>query len=109
MALPWITLLTILPAVGALATVLCNRQEQLARRLALAFSFVTLAGIIAMIFHFDGHSGALQFEERYAWVPALHIDYRVGVDGLSLAMLLLSGIERIVATTRHICVKLQQK
>jgi NADH-quinone oxidoreductase subunit M len=41
---------------------------------------------------FDAGSGAMQFEERHAWIPALHVDYRVAVDGVSILMVLLSSI-----------------
>ncbi len=41
---------------------------------------------------FDSASGDLQFQERHAWIPTLGVDYRVGVDGLGLLMLLLSAI-----------------
>jgi NADH-quinone oxidoreductase subunit M len=42
--------------------------------------------------HFDAASGGLQFQERHSWVPALGAEYRVGVDGLGILMLLLTSI-----------------
>ena len=46
-----------------------------------------------MLWHrFDSASGGLQFQERHAWIPALGVEYRVGVDGLGLLMVLLSAI-----------------
>ena len=40
---------------------------------------------------FDPASGGLQFEEMRAWIPSLGVQYHVGVDGLGLLMLMLSG------------------
>jgi NADH-quinone oxidoreductase subunit M len=42
--------------------------------------------------HFDPASGGLQFQERHSWIPALGAEYRVGVDGLGILMLLLTSI-----------------
>jgi NADH-quinone oxidoreductase subunit M len=42
--------------------------------------------------YFDSASGDLQFHERHRWIPALGVEYRVGVDGLGLLMVLLSAI-----------------
>ncbi len=90
---PWITVLTALPIAGALALLAIGGQNNdLARRLALAFSLAALALTILLWFHFDSASGTLQFQERHSWIPTLGVEYRVGIDGLGLLMLLLSSI-----------------
>jgi len=90
---PSITVLTALPVAGALAlTAIGTRDKRLTRWLALAFSLAALLLTLLLWHRFDPASGVLQFQERYAWVPTLNVEYRVGIDGLGLLMLLLSAI-----------------
>jgi NADH-quinone oxidoreductase subunit M len=92
-ALPWISVITVLPAVGALVLLMLGgRSSNLARWVALGFSFAALLMTLILWFHFDAGSGAMQFQERHAWIPALGVEYRVAVDGLGLLMLLLTAI-----------------
>ncbi|WP_179487266.1 NADH-quinone oxidoreductase subunit M [Granulicella arctica] len=90
---PWITTLTAIPVVGALLLlVIGERNKNLVRWLAIVFSFAALLLTLILWRHFDSASGSLQFQERYHWIPALSIEYHVGIDGLGLLMLLLSSI-----------------
>jgi NADH-quinone oxidoreductase subunit M len=88
-----ITILTLVPLIGGIVVVgLDDERKQLARRLSLAFSLGALALVLLIWLWFDSSSGALQFEERHAWIPKLAVDYHVAIDGLSLLMLLLAAI-----------------
>lgn len=90
---PWITLLTAVPIVGALVVLaLGERNKNLVRWSALAFSFFAFALTLMLWCHFDRASGALQLQERYNWISILGAEYHVGIDGLGLLMLLLSSI-----------------
>lgn len=90
---PIITALTLAPIIGGLLLVgLSDQQARLGRALALLFSFVPLALILLIWSEFDNTATELQFVERYAWIPSLGIEYYVGLDGLSLMMLLLAAI-----------------
>ena len=92
-AFPIVTVLTALPVAGAvLVLALGQRNKNLVRLSGLAFSFAALALTLILWFHFDRTSGSLQFQERYDWIPALNVQYHVGIDGLGLLMLLLSAI-----------------
>ena len=92
-ALPLLTLLTFLPFIGALMVVgLAQEKKQLARWLSLGFSLGALALALLLWHRFDSASGDLQFQERHSWIPTLGVEYRLGVDGLGLLMLLLSAI-----------------
>ena len=89
---PMLTLLTVLPVVGAL--VILALGKNLARAAAFAFSFAALALTLILWLHFDAASGALQFQETHPWITlaALKVDYHLGIDGLGLLMLLLAAI-----------------
>ena len=90
---PWITCLTSIPLVGALVLpALSGRNKNAVRWTGLAFSFTALALTLFVWCHFDSSSGGLQFQERHVWIPALGVEYRVGLDGLGLLMVLLSSI-----------------
>src|ERR1039458_4674325 len=91
--LPWLTILILVPLFGGIVVAgLGAEQKRLTRRLTLAFSLVALTGALCLWKHFNAASGELQFNERDAWVPSLGIEYRLGVDGLGLLMVLLTAI-----------------
>src|SRR6266478_404340 len=90
---PILSILTFLPLIGGVIVIgLGADKKQLARRLSLAFSLVSL-GLTLFLWHqFKTSSGELQFEEQYAWIPTLAAQYHLGIDGLGLLMGLLSAI-----------------
>ena len=90
--MPFLSILTALPLIGAILVALTGRNSKLTRILALTFSLAALALTLVIALHFDHASTALQFEERHAWIPALSIEYHLAIDGLGLLMLLLSAI-----------------
>ena len=92
-AFPWITVLIAVPIAGAIVLLgLRGRNKNAARWTALAFSFTALMLTLILWCHFDSASEVLQFQERHIWISALGAEYRVGIDGLGLLMLLLTSI-----------------
>ena len=92
-AFPLITILTAVPLIGALGVLgLGAKNENLARGMALTFSFVSLALTLVLWHRFNPASSELQLEELHPWIPAIGVQYHVGIDGLGLLMLLLSAI-----------------
>jgi NADH-quinone oxidoreductase subunit M len=85
-----ITWLILTPLAGALAVMLLPRS--VARPAALAFN--ALAAVLALvIWHgFKTADGALQMVEHHDWISSVGAEYRVGVDGLSLMMVLLTSL-----------------
>ena len=61
---------------------------------AAAISFVLS---LTLLFRFDRTTASLQFEERYPWIPELGMTYAIGIDGLSLPLLLLCTLVTLVA------------
>lgn len=91
--LPLITLLTLTPLAGALVLVLVGgRDARASRNIALGFAGVALVETLLLLAGFDARSAGLQFVERHAWIPSLGVEYFVGVDGLSVLLLLLSAM-----------------
>jgi NADH-quinone oxidoreductase subunit M len=85
-----VTLLVLLPVAGAVLVALTPRaNERLQKTLGLAVSGVTFALSLRLVSGFRDLA-ALQFTERRPWIPAWGIGYHVGVDGLSLWLVILT-------------------
>jgi NADH-quinone oxidoreductase subunit M len=82
--------LPILGGVAVLATG-ADRNAALARWLALAVSIVTFLATIPLYTHFNAASAAMQFVEDAPWIDAFRVRYRLGIDGISLLMILLTS------------------
>ncbi len=88
--MPILSLVTFLPLAGGLALVFVPRDRvRTIRALALAVSGLTFLVSLVLLARFDGASSALQFVERVPWIGR-GLDYQVGIDGLSLFLLLLT-------------------
>ena len=88
-----ISLLTFTPLLGGLVLLTLKKDEQkLARLFAIIFSLIPAIGVFALWNKFSPGDPNLQFVERYQWIPSLGIEYFVGMDGLSLLMMLLTTI-----------------
>ena len=97
MTLPAIGLLsvvTFLPALGALLIlVLVPRRHEAALRWGgLAASAATFAASLPLWTRFDAADADLQFEETLAWMPGLGVGYHLGVDGISVMLVLLTTL-----------------
>jgi NADH-quinone oxidoreductase subunit M len=82
-----ITLLIILPLIGASALYLLARKH--ARAFALTFTAVAAFYVFLLWQNFDISSAGLQIVERHTWIPSIGAEYFVGVDGLSFLLVLL--------------------
>ena len=85
-----------LPIVGLLSIV-SLRDDQSIRKAALAVSGLTLLLSWGLIASFDGSSPAIQLVEQRDWLPEMGLRYYIGVDGLSLPLLLLTTLISFVA------------
>ena len=87
-----LTAVTFLPALGGLGLALVpRRRSDLARVVALAVAVAVLALAVPLYLAFDGSRADPQFEERAAWMPTLGVSYHIGVDGISLLLVLLTA------------------
>ena len=81
-----------LPVVGGILTLLLgDKRLSAARWVALITALATLVLCIPLYAGFDGSTAEFQFRERYLWIPAFHADYHLGVDGISLPLILLTA------------------
>src|SRR3989441_3606554 len=94
MNFPILTSLIALPIAGAVLLLFIRdeeRNEPLIRNIALIVSVLVFAETLLLWSRFNPASADFQFVERHAWIPAFGIDYFVGVDGISLLLLVLTG------------------
>ena len=89
-----LTLITFLPVVGAAVIAFLPRKNpNLVRWTALITTAIVLVIAISLFPRFDrGMIGindinSFQFIEKASWIPAFHINYLIGVDGLSLSLI----------------------
>ena len=83
--------LILLPLLGA-AFILMQREERAIWNSAFIFSLVPLAVSIYVLVKFDPHVADYQFVEQYDWIPAFGITYHLGIDGISLFLVLLTTV-----------------
>jgi len=88
---PLLSIVIFLPLAGAGVTLLLGRHRTAAKvwTLAVALADLALAGLLWGLF--DYGNGGLQLVDRFDWIAPLGISYSVGVDGISLWLLLLTA------------------
>lgn len=92
MTIPWLTVLMGFPLLaGGMTCVFPSRSGVAIRRWALLCLGVSFALTLGLVRQFDPANGMMQHVERWPWVPSLGVEYHLGVDGLGLVCLLLSG------------------
>ncbi len=67
-----------------------------ARKLAAAASILTLLVSLPLYFGFDPGTAAMQFGESVAWLPAFDINYNLGVDGISMPLIILTTLINVI-------------
>jgi NADH-quinone oxidoreductase subunit M len=87
---PWLTLLIFLPLIGAAAVFLV--KETGVRMTALGVTVADLLISLPLWWLFDGSSADMQFTERAAWITSPPIQYSVGLDGISLPLVLMTTV-----------------
>jgi NADH-quinone oxidoreductase subunit M len=88
-----LTVVTFLPAAGALVIALVPSGRAAAHRVAgLGVALLTLAASLPLWTRFDADSADFQFEVVYRWMPSLGVSFHLGIDGISLLLVLLTTL-----------------
>lgn len=89
--MPILTLITFLPIIGALFILsIDSKRSELIRVTALLVSIVVFFISLPLYVTFDAHTYEMQFVEKLQWIPSFGIHYHVGIDGISLFLILLT-------------------
>ena len=86
---PWLTLLIFLPLAGAGALYLV--EERHARSIALTATVMNFVVALPLWWLFDPSSSRMQFVEHVAWITSPPIHYSLGIDGISLPLILMTA------------------
>ena len=86
---PWLTVLALLPAVGALALIVVKGAG--AKMLALVVSLIAFVISVVLLIAYNPGAG-MQFSEQAAWIKPLGVYYALGLDGIGITLVLLVTI-----------------
>jgi NADH-quinone oxidoreductase subunit M len=88
-----LTLVTFAPTLGAvLMLFFSNKRPGAVRAFALVVTVVTFLLSLHLIAHFDSNANGYQFVIDVPWIPSIGISYYMGVDGISLYLILLATV-----------------
>jgi len=95
---PFLSLVIWVPIVGGVWVLMASadRGASTARAVALVTSLLTLLISIPLWAGFDTSSHHMQFVEHLEWIPAFGIDYHLGVDGISMPLILLTTFSTVL-------------
>ncbi|MBI3782378.1 MAG: NADH-quinone oxidoreductase subunit M, partial [Deltaproteobacteria bacterium] len=89
--MPILSAIVFTPLAGAFVLMLMRSDQPAAlRRGAFLFSLVPFALSVLMLMAFDPAEPGFQFTAKTAWIPGFQVSYSVGVDGISLFLVLLT-------------------
>ncbi len=88
-----LTLITFIPLAGMIVVLFCPaRMKAACKWIAAAATAPQLVIALWLYEHFDTTTPAMQFVEHYPWISTYHIFYFMGVDGISISMVLLTAL-----------------
>lgn len=111
--LPLLSVLTWLPVFGAIVVLMTggDKQANVARVIASITAILNLLLCVPLYLGFDPSSFNLQYQEHHLWITVYNVYYAMGVDGISLAMIILTnftGLLVILAGCHAIKVRVAQ-
>jgi NADH-quinone oxidoreductase subunit M len=93
---PILSVSIFLPLAGALFIWLFLRNDNAVRWAALAVSVVTFLLTLPLAIYFDRGTSHMQFEEFHPWISTFNINYQLGVDGISMPFIILTGLLTVI-------------
>ncbi|MBE0415976.1 MAG: NADH-quinone oxidoreductase subunit M, partial [Dehalococcoidia bacterium] len=98
MSFPYLSIIIFLPIIGAIVIALLpNATPRRIKHTASLFTLVPFILSIALFFMFDRSLGGPQFVEQASWIPSIDVQYFLGIDGLSLPMVILTTMLGFIA------------
>ncbi len=95
---PLLSLVVWIPIIGGIIVLLSGDKGSAdgARRLALIISLVTFVLSLGLYTGFDTTTASMQFVERFEWIGAYNIFYHLGVDGISMPLIILTTFTTVL-------------
>jgi NADH-quinone oxidoreductase subunit M len=89
---PWLTLMLFLPLAGTVLVAIAPRRDELLKRLGLIVSLLAFGASLVVFAKFETGDPGFQLVEKLPWVADWGIDYHLGVDGISLFLVMLTAL-----------------
>ncbi|MEY4371819.1 MAG: NADH-quinone oxidoreductase subunit, partial [Actinomycetota bacterium] len=90
---PILTAMVLTPAAGAVVvSAISKRRPELVKLVSLAFSGITAALSIWLLASFESGEPGMQFVSKHLWIKPWGISWNLGVDGISLFLIVLTGL-----------------
>ena len=94
---PLLSLVVWTPIIGgALVLFAGDKEPSGARKIALMVSIITFLLTLPLYSEFNTDTHLMQFVERHSWIPAFNIEYFLGVDGISMPLILLTSFTTVI-------------
>jgi NADH-quinone oxidoreductase subunit M len=87
-----LTLLVLIPLVGLIPLILFGGDDRAAKQVAIVTTFIELLVSLVMLGQFKVGEAGFQMTESATWLPSLGIRYEVGVDGISVLLVVLTTL-----------------
>src|SRR4051794_3833204 len=91
----FLSILIVIPVVTSLIILFCKEMRQ-ARNASFTGAAVQLVAALFLLYQYSRQSSSgsppLSFQDSYNWFRPFHINFQVGVDGISIAMILLTAV-----------------
>src|SRR5438105_14956558 len=101
MQLPILTLVVFSPLIGVLALLLIPGDNHRAIRWVALGAALLSFGFSCLLLGYQVGGPEFQFREDYSWIPAFGMRYTMGVDGLSVVLVVLTTVLSVVASLRY--------
>ncbi|MEM7562519.1 MAG: NADH-quinone oxidoreductase subunit M, partial [Pseudomonadota bacterium] len=94
---PLLSLVIWTPIIGGILVLFAGDKEPSgARKIALVVSIVTFLLSLPLYTQFNADTHLMQFVERHSWIDAFNIEYYLGVDGISMPLILLTSFTTVI-------------
>lgn len=95
---PILSLLIFLPLAGAfILFFIPGSQKDALRTTAFGVALLNFFASLILLFYFDDSTHRMQFVERFKWIPDVGAEYHLGIDGISLLLILLTTFITVIA------------
>ncbi|MFK7997178.1 MAG: NADH-quinone oxidoreductase subunit M, partial [Granulosicoccus sp.] len=94
MSFPILSLTIWLPIIAGILIIATGNSS--ARKFAMGASILTFLVSLPLYFGFDSSTSAMQFTENVAWLPSFDINYALGVDGISMPLIVLTTMINVI-------------
>ncbi|NPV91633.1 MAG: NADH-quinone oxidoreductase subunit M [Firmicutes bacterium] len=90
---PYLSVILLAPVLAAIAIVFIPREEKWVIKTVSAIAMLCVLALSIFVYlSYDYHAGGMQFREMVPWITDLGVSYSLGVDGISLPLMLLTGL-----------------